>query len=342
MEDSVLKGDEIFYCEGKYTVEDRDINCHNHSGHGQVSIEQALMQSCNVALMQIVQKEGRATFSKYQNVFGFGKATGVDLPGEASGLIYDENNLNPVELATSSFGQGLTVTMMQIGTAFCSVINGGDYYEPHMVKQIVDENGGVINNIEPTVLRKTISSDTSTFMREALYQVVENGTAKKAKVDGYTIGGKTGTAEKLPRGNGKYLLSFIGFAPVENPQVVVYVTVDEPNVEDQASSGLGTIIAQSIFEELLPYMNIYQTEEAGNEDTTDDVGDEVAGPIYDGTAPEESISEDLGITTETTESTGTEGAATEGTEETTESTGGAEGSTETTSEQTGASETTTQ
>jgi stage V sporulation protein D (sporulation-specific penicillin-binding protein) len=179
-------------------------------------------------------------------------------------------------------------------------------------------------------------------MREALYQVVENGTAKKAKVDGYTIGGKTGTAEKLPRGNGKYLLSFIGFAPVENPQVVVYVTVDEPNVEDQASSGLGTIIAQSIFEELLPYMNIYQTEEAGNEDTTDDVGDEVAGPIYDGTAPEESISEDLGITTETTESTGTEGAATEGTEETTESTGGAEGSTETTSEQTGASETTTQ
>jgi stage V sporulation protein D (sporulation-specific penicillin-binding protein) len=342
MEDSVLKGDETFYCEGKYTVEDREINCHNHSGHGQVSIEQALMQSCNVALMQIVQQEGRATFSKYQNVFGFGKATGVDLPGEASGIIYDEDGLDPVQLATSSFGQGLTVTMMQIGTAFCSVINGGDYYEPHLVKQIVDENGGVINNIEPTVLRKTISSDTSTFMREALYQVVENGTAKKAKVEGYTIGGKTGTAEKLPRGNGKYLLSFIGFAPVENPQVVVYVTVDEPNVEDQASSGLGTIIAQSIFEELLPYMNIYQTEEAGSGDTTDDVGDEVAGPIYDGTAPEESISEDLGITTETTESTGTEGTTTEGVGETTESTGGTEAATETTSEQTATSETPTQ
>jgi stage V sporulation protein D (sporulation-specific penicillin-binding protein) len=176
-------------------------------------------------------------------------------------------------------------------------------------------------------------------MRDALYQVVENGTAKKAKVEGYTIGGKTGTAEKLPRGNGKCLLSFIGFAPVENPQVVVYVTVDEPNVEDQASSGLGTIIAQSIFEELLPYMNIYQTEEAGSGDTTDNVGDEVAGPIYDGTVPEESISEDLGVTTE---STGTESTATENTSETTESTGSTEGVTESTGNVEGVTETTTE
>lgn len=289
IEDSVLKGDESFYCGGNLEVEDYTINCHNHSGHGQVDIEHALMQSCNVALMEIAKAEGRATFAKYQNVFGFGKPTGVDLPGEASGLIYEEEQLNPVELATSSFGQGPTVTMMQIGTAFCSVINGGDYYEPHMVKQIVDENGGIINNIEPTVLRKTVSSDTSAFMRDTLFQVVENGTAKKAKVEGYTIGGKTGTAEKLPRGNGKYILSFIGFAPVENPQVVVYVAVDEPHVEDQSSSGLGTIIAQSIFAELLPYMNIYQTEDADNSNTTDEVGDEIAGPIYEGAIPEEQI-----------------------------------------------------
>lgn len=293
LEDNALKGDEVFFCGGKLDVEDWTIKCHNHAGHGQVSIEQSLMQSCNVALMQIVQAEGRSAFSKYQNVFGFGKGTGVDLPGEAGGLIYSEDRLNPVELATSSFGQGLTVTMMQIGTAFCSVINGGDYYEPHMVRQVVDENGGIINNIEPTVLRKTVSADTSSFMREALFQVVENGTAKKAKVEGYTIGGKTGTAEKLPRGNGKYLLSFIGFAPVENPQVVVYVTVDEPYVEDQASSGLGTIIAQTIFEELLPYMNIYQTEEPGSGNQTDEVGDEIAGPIYEGDAPAEQLQQDL-------------------------------------------------
>lgn len=307
LEDSVLNGDEVFYCEGSKKVADRVINCHNHNGHGQVSVEQALMQSCNVALMDIAEKEGSATFAKYQNVFGFGKTTKVDLPGEAGGIIYSEDSLNPVELATASFGQGLTVTMMQIGTAFCSVINGGNYYEPHLVKQIVDESGGVINNIEPTILRKTISAETSEYMREALFQVVDSGTAQKAKVKGYTIGGKTGTAEKLPRGNGKYLLSFIGFAPVENPQVVVYVTVDEPSVADQASSGLGTIIAQSIFEELLPYMNIYQTE---TEDKGGDskVGDEVAGPIYEGAVPEEQVAstentEEGNITEEQTENT---------------------------------------
>lgn len=297
IEDGALKGDETFFCGGNLKVADTTINCHNHSGHGQVNIEQSLMQSCNVALMQIAETEGRKTFAKYQEVFGFGKTTHVDLAGEAAGLVYPEEKLNPVELATSSFGQGLTVTMMQIGTAFCSVINGGNYYEPHMVKQIVDENGGIINNIEPTILRKTISSETSEFMRNALLEVVSNGTARKAQVAGYTIGGKTGTAEKLPRGNGKYLLSFIGFAPVENPQVVVYVTVDEPNVEDQASSGLGTIIAQSILQELLPYMNIYQSD-SENKSEGADVGDQVATPIFDGAAPTEQLSEDLQNSTE--------------------------------------------
>lgn len=297
IEDGALKGDETFFCGGNLKVADTTINCHNHSGHGQVNIEQSLMQSCNVALMQIAETEGRKTFAKYQEVFGFGKTTHVDLAGEAAGLVYPEEKLNPVELATSSFGQGLTVTMMQIGTAFCSVINGGNYYEPHMVKQIVDEKGGIINNIEPTILRKTISSETSEFMRNALFEVVSNGTARKAQVAGYTIGGKTGTAEKLPRGNGKYLLSFIGFAPVENPQVVVYVTVDEPNVEDQASSGLGTIIAQSILQELLPYMNIYQSD-SENKSEGADVGDQVATPIFDGAAPTEQLSEDLQNSTE--------------------------------------------
>lgn len=291
LEDDTIAEDDVFFCDGDLDVEDYTIKCHNHNGHGQVSVEQALMQSCNVALMQIVKAEGRSTFAKYQDVFGFGKTTNVDLYGEASGIIYDEEHLNPVELATSSFGQGPAVTMMQIGTAFCSVINGGDYYEPHMVKQIVDENGGTINNIEPTILRKTISEDTSEYMRNALFQVVDSGTAQKAKVEGYTIGGKTGTAEKLPRGNGKYLLSFIGFAPVENPQVVVYVTVDEPDVEDQASSGLGTIIAQTIFEELLPYMNIYQSE-TGTSNGDASVGDEIATPVYEGDAPDESNLQD--------------------------------------------------
>ena len=304
LESGALKGDESFFCGGQLNVADWTIKCHNHSGHGQVSVEQSLMQSCNVALMQIAATEGRKTFSKYQEEFGFGDATHIDLYGEASGIVYPEDKLNPVELATSSFGQGLTVTMMQIGTAFCSVINGGNYYEPHLVKQIVDENGGVINNIEPTILRKTISSETSEFMRKALFEVVNNGTARKAQVEGYTIGGKTGTAEKLPRNNGKYLLSFIGFAPVENPQVVVYVTVDEPNVEDQAGSGLGTIIAHSVFEELLPYMNIYQSGQQ-NESVGEDIGDETSTPIFEGEVPNEQLSQDMNQeTTESTETTG--------------------------------------
>lgn len=322
LEDSVISENDSYYCGGNLPVEDYTINCHNHSGHGQVTVEQALMQSCNVALMEIAQKEQRTVFAKYQDVFGFGKTTSIDLTGEASGAVYDEEGLNPVELATSSFGQGLTVTMIQLGTAFCSVINGGNYYEPHMVKQIVDENGGIINNIEPTVLRKTISSETSEFMRQALFKVVDSGTAQKAKVEGYTIGGKTGTAEKFPRNQGKYLLSFIGFAPVENPQVVVYVTVDEPNVEDQSSSGLGTIIAQSIFEELLPYMNIYQTETEESKGDPD-VGDQVATPLYDGTVPEEGISQ------ETTEAGNEEGNGGEVAEpETTEPETTEEGSTQ--------------
>ena len=332
LEDGALKGDEVFFCGGKLDVEDWTIKCHNHEGHGQVSIEQALMQSCNVALMQIAETEGRKTFAKYQNVFGFGKTTHVDLYGEAAGLVYPEEKLNPVELATSSFGQGLTVTMMQIGTAFCSVINGGDYYEPHMVKQIVDENGGVINNIEPTILRKTISSETSEFMRNALLEVVSNGTARKAQVAGYTIGGKTGTAEKIPRGNGKYLLSFIGFAPVENPQVMVYVTVDEPNVEDQASSGLGTIIAQSVLQELLPYMNIYQSD-TENKSEGADVGDQVATPIFEGNVPTEQLSEDLQRSTE-------EGSSETATEVSTQEGQSTEASTEATTQ--AATEATTQ
>ena len=291
LEESILGGNETYTCLGKHKVEDYVINCNNRDGHGELSVSEALMYSCNVALMQIVEKEGKNTFAKYQKIFGFGTRTNIDLYGEADGLIYQAGQLNPVELATSAFGQGPTVTMMQTGAAFSSLINGGDYYEPHVVKQVIDEKGSMIQNMEGTLLRKTISKEVSDTMRGMLHQVVESGTAQKAKVAGYTIGGKTGTAEKLPRGNGKYVLSFIGFAPVEKPEVVVYVVVDEPAVEDQASSGLGTIIAQSIFKELLPYMNIYQSSlDENSGDST--VGDQEAIPIYDGIAPGDPTTEE--------------------------------------------------
>lgn len=295
-EDAIHDGD-VYFCGGNYTVVEgiKPVNCHQTSGHGEVTVEQAIMQSCNVALMQIAQKEGTATFYKYEKMFGFGGKTYVDLPGEATGIIFTEEQLNPMEQATSSFGQGQNVSMIQLGTAFCSLINGGDYFEPHVMKQIVNENGAVITNFEPTVLRKTVSEETSALLREYMYHTVETGTGKRARIDGYTIGGKTGTAEKLPRGNDKYLISFIGFAPVEKPQIVLYVTVDEPHEADQSHSGAASLIAHDIFAEVLPYMNVFQSSTSVDDGST--IVDEIATPIQ---------SEDSEATTEENGDTSTQ------------------------------------
>jgi stage V sporulation protein D (sporulation-specific penicillin-binding protein) len=203
--------------------------------------------------------------------------------------------------------------MMQLGTAFCSVINGGYYYEPHVVKQIVDEDGNVIKNYDKILVRRTISQETSDTMREMLFQVVEEGTGKKAGVEGYTIGGKTGTAEKLPRGQGKYVLSFIGFAPVESPQVVVYCIVDEPAVDDPANSGAGSILFNMIAEDLLPYMNIYKTNDNYDIDLTD-FEEETATPVFDGETTDDTTAgstEEGSTEAGSTEATGTEEGTTE-------------------------------
>jgi stage V sporulation protein D (sporulation-specific penicillin-binding protein) len=199
-----------------------------------------------------------------------------------------------MELATSSFGQGQNVSMIQLATAFCSLVNGGDYYEPHVMKQIVNDDGSVITNNEGVVLRRTVSEETSRLLKEYMYQTVESGTGKKARIEGYTIGGKTGTAEKQPRGNNNYVISFIGFAPVEKPQIVLYVTVDEPNVADQANSGVASIIAHDIFERVLPYMNIFQSGTTVDDGTP--AVDEVATPVeVDPDSTTEAPSEETGV-----------------------------------------------
>lgn len=289
LEEDVLTGDETFVCDGYQVVYEgtKPISCHKRSGHGVVTVDQALMYSCNDALMQIAAKEGKETFYKYEQIFGFGAKTRIDLPGEAdtSALVYKLDGLNPVELATCSFGQGQNVTMIQLATAFCSVINGGNLYEPHIMKQVVNAQGGIVATNDGTVLRKTISQETSQDIKRALYQTVEAGTGQKARIEGYTIGGKTGTAEKQPRGNGKYVISFIGFAPVEKPQVVVYVTVDEPNVEDQGNSGVASVIAHDVFQGILPYMNVFQSNTSKLEDNPE-VGDEQPTPVETETIPE--------------------------------------------------------
>ena len=170
--------------------------------------------------------------------------------------------MGEVELATNSFGQGFNVTMTQMVSAFSSLINGGYYYEPHVVKQIQDENGNVIETKDPVLLRKTVSAETSAQLREYMGATMDYGTGKDAGVEGYDIGAKTGTAEKLPRGNGKYLLSYLGYAPQNNPEIVIYVVVDEPNVENQDDSSLVKKLAKSIMEEAFPYLGITTIEES--------------------------------------------------------------------------------
>lgn len=263
LETGVLTGEESYTCGGVLHVGDHDIHCSNRDGHGTQTLKRALENSCNVALMQIGESMGAEEFTRYQELFGFGEMTGIDLPGEASteGLLYEAENMDAASLATNAFGQNFNVTMTQLVASFCSLVNGGNYYEPHVVKQIQDENGNVTETKDPVLVRKTISKETSDIIKDYMYGVVEEGTGKSAAVEGYAIGGKTGTAEKLPRRNGKYLVSSIGYAPQENPQVVVYVVVNEPNAQGQANSGFATELASKIMGEIFPYLGIEKTAE---------------------------------------------------------------------------------
>ena len=255
--------DDTFYCDGGEQVEDKYIQCDIYPGaHGEEGLQAAIQHSCNDSLMQIAAAMGGTNFLKYQEIFGFGLRTGVDLPGENAGQVFGYNELGPVELATSSFGQGFTCTMIQETAAIASVINGGYYYKPHVVAAITDQNGAVIQKNEPVLERRTVSGAVSDMIRESMGQVMTmEGTGYLAKIPGYSMGGKTGTAEKLPRGEGNYVLSFVGFAPLDDPQVVVYVTVDEPNTTRQETTVYAMSIARNIFSELLPYLNIYPDEE---------------------------------------------------------------------------------
>lgn len=228
--------------------------------HGTETLGEVIANSCNDGMMQIGAKMGSEQFIKAQSLFNFGARTGIDLPNEGSGIIHTEDTMGETELACSAFGQGYTCTMIQEINALCSVINGGYYYQPHLVTKIKDANGGIVKTFSPTLLKQTISSNISADIRSYMELSVQQGTSHYSKVQGYSSGGKTGTAEKFPRGNGKYLVSFIGFAPVEEPEVVIYVVVDEPNAEDQATSRYPQYIAQGILSELLPYLNIAPDE----------------------------------------------------------------------------------
>ena len=288
LETGVVHDGDTFLCDGNQTVGGHTIWCAKKIGHGIIDLEGALKFSCNDALMQIAAKLGEENYSKYQNLFNFGLRTGIDLPGEArtDSLIYYPSDTAPSEnlimgstdLATNSFGQNFNVTMIQMVSAFSATINGGYYYQPHVVKKILSSDGGTVKNVEPVLLRTPISTKTSALIRRYLYNTMygpqdangNNATGRGARIAGYAMGGKTGTAEKIPRDKTNYVVSFIGFAPVDHPQVVLYVVVDEPNAVKQSTSSFAQEIWKNIMKEALPYLNIYPTEEI-----PDDMKDEV-------------------------------------------------------------------
>ena len=263
LEEGILKGDESYVCNGVTEVGGHEIHCSNRLGHGTLTFSGALEQSCNVAFMKIGTTIGKTIFMKYNQLFNFGLKTNIDLTGEAltNSLVFDINTMTPTDLAISSFGQGFNVTMIQMATGFCSLINGGYYYKPHSVTKVLDSAGTTVETVEPRVLKQTVSEETSEKIRELCVAVVDNGTGKSARPAGYRIGGKTGTAEKYPRGTENYVISFMSFAPAENPQIVCYVVIDEPNVGYQAQSKYAAVLCKDILTEVLPYMGIFQTEE---------------------------------------------------------------------------------
>lgn len=270
LESGKMTGNEYYTCNGQLRVADHDIKCHNYKigGDGTLSVQEAIEQSCNVALMLMGRQIGKTTYLEYQEKFGFGYKTNIDLSGESrtATLVFNSSNMGETELATSTFGQGYNVTMIQMIAAFSSLVNGGFYYEPHVVKRITAQDGSTVRNISPRVLKQTVSAATSAKIIQYCNGVVLNGTGKTARPAGYAIGGKTGTAETVPRDKRNYVLSFMGYAPADNPQIAIYVVVDRPNVVFQDDAKFATRIVRSILTEVLPYMNIYMTEELSDKE----------------------------------------------------------------------------
>ncbi|BCJ95272.1 stage V sporulation protein D [Anaerocolumna cellulosilytica] len=261
LEEAVIHSTDTFNCDGIEIVNGVKIKCNKKPpGHGVITLTEALMFSCNDALMEIGKKEGSKLLYDYETRFGLGKKTGIDLPGEESGLLKKAKETTPVDLAVISFGQTNTVTMVQMAAGFSSLVNGGYYYEPHLVKQVLNDSGAVVSNKEPVLVRNSVSEETSKFLRQALFETVDAGTAKTAKVSGYKIGGKTGTAQKQPREDKRYIVSFIGVVPTDKPEAVIYVVIDDPQKGPQTAAA-ATAVASKILSEILPFLGIYPTEE---------------------------------------------------------------------------------
>lgn len=266
LEKGTITQGSTFECTGSLEIGGYTIRCHN-GAEGTMTLEKAVAKSCNVSMMRIANTLGTEQFCEYQQIFNFGLKTNIDLAGEArtASLVYKAEDMGPTDLATNSFGQNFNVTMIQTITGFSALINGGYYYEPHMVSKITNTSGATVENIEPRVLKQTVSEETSELIRQYCRAVVEYGTGKTARPAGYIIGGKTGTAETIDqnthkRSKDEHVVSFMGFAPADDPQIAIYVVVDRPNTAHQGDAKYATGIVRNILTELLPYLNIFMTE----------------------------------------------------------------------------------
>ena len=255
---------DTFHDGGSVNVDGARIKCWKSGGHGTQTYLQVVQNSCNPGFVSLGNKLGKEKLFKYINLFGFGEKTGIDLNGESNGILFNLNKVGPVELATTSFGQGISVTAIQQITAVSAAINGGTLYQPYIVKRIVDPvTNEIIQENKTKIIRTVINEKTSQTVRSALETVVAYGTGRNAYIEGYRIGGKTGTAQKVKNGvymTGNYILSFIGFIPADNPQAVVYVAVDNPKGVTQYGGTISAPIAKNIMIDIIDALNIQKSE----------------------------------------------------------------------------------
>lgn len=285
LEEGVVKDGDTYVCNGYEMIGPDRLKCHVYSsgGHGTLTVEQAVMNSCNPYMIYLALELGNAKFSEYQSLFGFGQTTGIDLPGETTGIVYGDK-MTTIDAACNSFGQTINVNMMQMMASYCSIINGGMLYQPHVVKRIESANGEVVKENKATLIRQTVTMSTSKLLRRYLKNTVESGTAKKVAVTGYSVAGKTGTAQKSPRSENKWLISFIGHAPADNPKFAIYVIIDEPDGTTGTSGNSADVLQLShdILERLLPYMSVYKDALDEPVDTSNSEDELTVGDVPEG------------------------------------------------------------
>lgn len=263
IEEARLDPNELWGCDGSEEIDGSFIRCVVTVGHGPLDVTGAIVNSCNDCLMHYGLEIGREVFSQYCKIYGYETKTGIDLPGETIGLLKDPEDMMDVDLATNAFGQNMEISMIQLAAAYCSILNDGDYYLPHVVKEILAPDGTVLKSFDKQLVRQTLSKSTCDFLKNAMWQMVDKQVSVSTRVDGYEIGGKTGTAEKIPRADKKYIVSMVTFVPVSNPQYIMLVVIDEPNVEDQSTGGYPTILSHDLWVDILPYLNLYPTRAPG-------------------------------------------------------------------------------